>query len=90
MNVYLGTSTVITVVVSVVTTIVMYSIILAIFRVIYYCWKRGNNKDKYDLQNIVQYNIKLSSYTGLEMKARILIRKHMKQWMGKLNVRFII
>ena len=33
MNVYLGTSTVIAVVVAVVTTIVMYSIILAIFRV---------------------------------------------------------
>ena len=54
---YLGTSTVIAVVVAVVTTIVMYSIILAIFKVIYYCWKRGKNKDKYDLQNIVQYKI---------------------------------
>ena len=63
MNVYLGTSTVIAVVVAVVTTIVMYSIILAIFSVIlYYCWKRGKNKDKYDLQNIVQYNIILSLY----------------------------
>ena len=57
MNVYLGTSTVIAVVVAVVTTIVMYSIILVIFRVICYCWKRGKNKDKYDLQNIVKYKI---------------------------------
>ena len=87
---YLGTSTVIAVVVAVVTTIVMYSIILAIFIVIlYYFWKRRKNKDKYDLQNIVQYNIKLSSYTGLDLKTWILIRKHMKQWMGKLNVRFM-
>ena len=63
---YLAAVVISTVFAAVVITIVMYSIVLVFFKMLHYCWKRGKNKDKYVLlQNTIQYNIKLSSNTGL-------------------------